>query len=245
MVMIARARPDISRLVTTQLQHTYSSQYPKCRTYLWSTDASPGDVFTQYNCDAPKYSGQYFLTPTNPSITSTASTSSTTNGTDTPATTVSSPQQTSTGAQTPEGKTSSAGVVVGAVIGGTALIALIAFGTLFFLRKRKQENLGLGQIPPHMVPSDCYRSPTTATMHGFDSRYSWTGGESTLSPVTPTYYPTLRVPEPFYRRPSVPDHNTPRSIPHDGYTYPMNARKPPQPAPVEMDTGAIHLPELA
>lgn len=222
------------------------SQYPNCLTYLWSTSVSPGDVFTQYHCGASTRTGQYFLAPSSSSLASTASTPAPTNKTNTTAKTESPPPQTTTEAPTMEGKAICASVIVGAVIGSVALIALIAFGTLFYLRKRRQDRSLWGQIPPRMGPSDGFHSPTASTMHGFNTQSSWAGGESSISPLTPSYYPIIRVPQPFYRRPSLPDQHCLQAITRDGgYAYAMNAPKPLQQGPIEMDTGDMHRAELA
>ncbi|KAK6087629.1 hypothetical protein SCUP234_01268 [Seiridium cupressi] len=182
---------------------TYSASYPYCLTYLWSTTASPGNVFTKFNCDASAFSGQYFLAAETPSTTTTSSSTST-SGTSSSSTTSSSPVSAPTpSSSTPSSNSGSSntGAIVGGVIGGVAVLALIAFGIWFFLR---------------------YPSPPPPGAPGYDPRYSYVGAHGQLSPSAPTYPSPSGSPAQFYGGQPGNGHESWQGQGQQGYMYPEN-----------------------
>ncbi|ORY54945.1 uncharacterized protein BCR38DRAFT_145028 [Pseudomassariella vexata] len=151
---------------------TFETSYPYCLTYLWSTTASPGDVFTQYNCDQSTFSGGYFLQAEKPSITS-ASTSTSDDDDDT---TIPSETATSSGSaaliptsnpQTSDSsRGASIGTIVGGIVGGVAVLGLLVLLAFFLIRKKKSSNT------PHMQMQQGDPGPPPGAPTFTDPRYS-------------------------------------------------------------------------
>ncbi|KAI0121000.1 hypothetical protein BJ170DRAFT_688417 [Xylariales sp. AK1849] len=212
---------------------TYSAAYPYCITYLWSTTASPGAVFTEFNCDASRFSGQYFLAASTPSTTSSSSSTSTTRTTS--ATTTSSlatassspaavpiPSESSS-SSSGGGSSTNIGAIVGGVVGGVAVLALIGLGIWFFLRKKKQNNTHVAaQEQPQMAQSTGYPSPPPPGAQGsnYDSRYSYAAPGSQFSPTTQGYPSPAVSPAPYYN----PQHGGQEAWgqPQGGYMHPQS-----------------------
>ncbi|KAH8646696.1 hypothetical protein BX600DRAFT_518735 [Xylariales sp. PMI_506] len=184
---------------------TYSSQYPYCITYLWSTTASPGQLFTEYNCDASQFSGQYFLSATSPTTSTTTSSTKTTSTSAAGATgssTARSGSSSTTGAAAPtqttstpsgSGSGSSTGAIVGGVVGGVGGIAMVAFVAWFLIRRNNKKKdaaaAAAAAAQPPQPPMGQYPPPPQGPAGYVDPRYSYVPPPSTGGYPSPTGSP--------------------------------------------------------
>ncbi|KAI1632143.1 hypothetical protein F4809DRAFT_645719 [Biscogniauxia mediterranea] len=141
---------------------TFQPEYPYCITYLWSTTASPGSVFTQFNCDQLTFSGQYFLAADSPSPSPSPSS---------PASSQTPPIPSNSGVPAGSGTDNDSsrpntrtGAIVGGAVGGTAGVALLGLLAWFLLARRRRRR----QYKP------AYKPPPAADM-------------STTTPPPPRY----------------------------------------------------------
>jgi hypothetical protein len=142
-------------------------------TYLWSTSPSPGDVFTEYNCDASRFAGHYTLAAETPSA-AIASTSSSHAKTSTTSPTSTAPRGSAASASastslsllsftvtnstdTYSGSIDSPniGVIVGCAVGAVAVLAILGIGVSLCIRKAPSRNPappgGFTSAPPPMA----------------------------------------------------------------------------------------------
>ncbi|KXJ95102.1 hypothetical protein Micbo1qcDRAFT_156911 [Microdochium bolleyi] len=176
---------------------TYTTSYPYCITHLWTTTASPGKLYTQLNCDQQKFSGQYILAASPPTTTteSLASPSSSTRSIKASASTSSAPtvpdNSVAGGGQNAQsnGGNNSSGApveaIVGGVIGGVAVLAIIGFAVWYLIRRRTNraapvQQQGVvtsptsqyGGQPPQQHVSDPRYSLVPGTVHVAEHHYS-------------------------------------------------------------------------
>ncbi|KAH9885646.1 hypothetical protein F4778DRAFT_787044 [Xylariomycetidae sp. FL2044] len=126
---------------------TSQSENPYCLTYLWSTTASPGAVFTQYNCDQASFSGQYVLAADMPTSASSSRTTTARSktwaggvGTSARSSVTVIPGGGDESNRSGRGESNTAvGAIVGGVIGGVAALALIGFLAWFLLHNNKKK----------------------------------------------------------------------------------------------------------
>ncbi|KAI1879296.1 hypothetical protein JX265_002250 [Neoarthrinium moseri] len=181
-----------------------ATEYPYCVTYLWSTSVSPGQLFTEFNCDRSAFSGQYFLAATSPSTTSTSS-ATTRSGTSASVTISSSAAAVVTpdsSSSSSSGSSTNTGAIAGGVVGGVVVLALIGLGVWFLLRKKKSvdnDNTSPPTQPqPDMAQSAGYPSPPPPGTPGYDPRFSFAAAHSQMSPTTPGYPSPQGTPSPYY-----------------------------------------------
>ncbi|KAI0596139.1 hypothetical protein F4775DRAFT_594570 [Biscogniauxia sp. FL1348] len=116
---------------------TFQTEYPYCITYLWSTTASPGSVFTQYNCDQLTFSGQYFLAAEQPA-TATSPDGTISSQSVTPSN-AGVPAGTGSGSDNSSSPNTRTGAIVGGVVGGTAGLALLGLAAWFLLARWRRQ----------------------------------------------------------------------------------------------------------
>lgn len=207
---------------------TYSSLYPYCITYLWSTPALPGSAFTEYNCDASRFSGVYFLSADMPSITSTSTSTTSSRASSSQSsqtsTTSSAGSTSSSAAPTPTPDSSSSstpiGAIVGGAVGGVAVLALIGFLVWFLVRRNKKADVP-DQPAPAMAQAGGYPSPPPAGAPGYDPRYSYAATTGPISPTTGGYPSPVGSPAPFMNNAAgMGIHN--QQPGHDGWMNPQH-----------------------
>ncbi|KAI1340197.1 hypothetical protein F5Y15DRAFT_415087 [Xylariaceae sp. FL0016] len=186
---------------------TYNTEYPYCLTYLWSTSALPGAIYTEYNCDQASFSGQYFLSAEMPTTTSsdsstTASSSSTIipSNTDVAIATVTATATGSSNNNSTSKSSTPVGAIVGGVVGGVAALALLGFLAWFLLR-RKRNNANHpptdGAAPQVAQYQNPPYSPSQQGQPGYDPRYSY-AGTATASPGQQGFPSPASSPAPYY-----------------------------------------------
>ncbi|KAK4148689.1 hypothetical protein C8A00DRAFT_19524 [Chaetomidium leptoderma] len=110
--------------------------YPYCRTYLYSTTATPDQSFSILVCEAVPYTGIATILATSPtSLTSSITTVSPTSPTSTASATTGPSDHSSTPVGAP------VGAIVGGIVGGLAIIGIVTLGIfyMFFRSRRKAE----------------------------------------------------------------------------------------------------------
>ncbi|KAJ2897947.1 hypothetical protein MKZ38_004276 [Zalerion maritima] len=136
---------------------TYSTRYPYCASYLWSTSTDPTDIYTLLNCrvDTTKRIGVIEADSTTsgessePTPETTASTdeesgsggtvtATPTGSTETPITDTNQDEDTSDGG----GGGSNTGAIVGGVVGGVAGIGLIVLAGVLLYKHRSRKSAG-------------------------------------------------------------------------------------------------------
>ncbi|GAB1320056.1 hypothetical protein MFIFM68171_10266 [Madurella fahalii] len=129
--------------------------YPFCRTYLWSTSATPGRSFSIYVCeDRPMIGVGTMLAEPPTSLIDRFSTR--TRSMHSSATTNSNSSPGSSDTRAGDGSTP-AGVVVGGVVGGLAIIGIVVLGIFFmFFRSRGTDarNIEPGAPAPFTKPEE-------------------------------------------------------------------------------------------
>ncbi|TDZ74209.1 hypothetical protein CTRI78_v001057 [Colletotrichum trifolii] len=134
----------------TLMRFCSASSQPECLTYVYSGSAFSS--YTLYGCATSESRVIVYANPTDSTVDSEATT---TPIIDVPAstpristTTPPAPGPTNTYATPASGGSTPVGAIVGGVVGGVAAIALIVFGVIFLLRKKKND--GSNQAPPVM-----------------------------------------------------------------------------------------------
>lgn len=124
---------------------TADSEHTSCVTYLWATTATPNQVFSLFVCDTDSWAGQQIL-DSEPGPVTTTSDEPTTTGPTSSKETSNSPVPTAPSGDKNDnnkddgGNKSNVGPIVGGVVGGVALVGIIALvGVWIVLRNRKKE----------------------------------------------------------------------------------------------------------
>ncbi|KAH7252860.1 hypothetical protein BKA59DRAFT_492662 [Fusarium tricinctum] len=168
-------------------QKCHSSDYPQCWTIFMSSRANRDMTYTAVNCYKSNAQNTFYLQDYLP-FTSTIDVESTSTEPDTSTVTTTIPPTSTTSSSNP----TPVGAIVGGVVGGLAIIALVILGIFFYCRKKPTNMPPVEQIispttqPPHQPP----HQPSFASPPVYNAQTSnpaWL--PASPSPSSPTYNP--------------------------------------------------------
>ncbi|KAK3357768.1 hypothetical protein B0T25DRAFT_567018 [Lasiosphaeria hispida] len=214
---------------------------PYCGTYIWSTPATPNQVFTLFQCDDKIFSGVAILYPEPRGVVTVTDVSTTSASTSSAST-----SSTATHAAADSGGSSApVGAIVGGVIGGLAVIGFVVLGIfyMFFYGRRGQRGTYAAAAKGEPDGSNGHDATPASTQNPFPPTYNPTAyGGAPPHMYTQAY---ARAPSPAFS----PDSNmpplgiTPSTVSHQAMSPEMEMLKagglievPTSPVSKEMPT---------
>jgi len=158
-----------------------SSEYPECGAYVMTSKDSPATSYTMHGCFLPNYGRTLMLQDSPPSI-SIRGGSSTVIGNSPVTITVPATPGPTTAVSEPASSSPPIGAIVGGVVGGLAVLALLILG-IVFMRRRKPQDPATAPTPgPGDDPNGYNGFSTAGAGYGKESPYSPTEASPTFAP---------------------------------------------------------------
>ncbi|KAK3331835.1 hypothetical protein B0T19DRAFT_397660 [Cercophora scortea] len=152
-----------------------------CVTYFWATTATPNAIFTLYNCEEKAYAGKAILDAEPP--LDTATTSELSSATSTSSETSTTPTASATPVAASSSSSAPVGPIVGGVVGGLAVIGIVALGGFYLHLLNRRKNAAALEKPEAepSLPKDPSPRPSPAPPAYHNPAHD--GGGSTSPPV--------------------------------------------------------------